>query len=83
MARFLEMDRSSLEEFANDLDELLDDIWLLIHSPTMPMSWKNKLERIRYKLAKYTTPICCVCGESPARWTNDAWYCTKCVEVEK
>lgn len=80
MAKFLEMDKSSLEDMAVDIDESLDDIWLLIHSPTMPVSWKTKLERIRYKLAKYTTPVCCLCGESPARYTNDAYYCERCVK---
>ena len=81
MARFLEMDRSSLEEMAVDLIEIQEDISLVLNSTNTPLN-KCRLESARYRLATYLEPICCVCGESPARYTNDTWYCTKCVEVE-
>jgi len=79
VARFLTMDKSDLEEMANDLEELEMDMWLLINSPTKPLGWKTKLEQMRYKIAIYLDPICCVCGRSPARYVNNSWYCERCV----
>lgn len=76
-------DYSSLEEMANDLFEVVDEITGLLHGCGVGASTRIRLERMRYKLATYLEPICCVCDESPARWTNDAYYCDKCVEVEK
>lgn len=82
MAKFLEMDRSSLEEFAEDLESIQDEMTSMINHGTISHVEKTILKRLRYKLATYTTPICCLCGESPARYTNDAYYCERCVVKE-
>lgn len=79
MARFLTMDKSDLEEFANDLLEIQDRITSILEHPPEGKA-KFLLEEIRYKLATWTIPICCVCGESPARYVNDGWYCERCVK---
>ena len=84
MARFLDMDRSSLEEMEEDLNQIFDDMDFMIkHVGNIHWRTKEMLESMRYRLATYLEPICCVCAESPARYVNDAWYCGKCVEVEK
>jgi hypothetical protein len=77
-------DYSSLEEFTNDLAEIQDDMTTLISyiGSLGGISARSRLERMRYKLASYLDPICCVCSESPARYINDAWYCVKCVEKD-
>lgn len=76
-------DISSLEEMANDLFDVVDEITGLLRECEVGSSTRSRLERMRYNISKYLDPICCACGESPARYTNDAWYCEKCVEVER
>ena len=80
MTRFLDMDRSSLEEFANDLVEIQDYMTGIIKFAKIPIETKALLSHMRYKLASYLDPICCVCGESSARYVNDGWYCERCVK---
>ena len=87
MAKFLEMDRSSLEEMAEDLNQIFDDLsWILANDQE---KWqcgnaaKNMLKRMRYRLATYLDPVCASCckgsEEGRIRYTNDGWYCERCV----
>lgn len=70
---------SDLEEMSNDLSKIQDDMTLLLRDQRIGTSTRLTIERMRYRLATYLEPICCVCGESPARFTNDAYYCERCV----
>lgn len=82
MARFLTMDKSDLEEFANDLLEIQDRITSILEHPPEGKA-KFLFEEIRYMLASWTIPICCVCGNKPTRWINEAYYCEGCVKYDR
>jgi len=71
---------SDLEEMASDLEAIQDSMTDLIDYGTISLVAKRLLKQMRYKLAQYTTPICVSCGESPARYVNDGWYCERCVK---
>ncbi len=79
MAKFLTMDKSSLEEMAVDLADIQDALTSLIEYGTISLVAKRVLKQARYRLATYLKPICCACGETPARYTKDAYYCERCV----
>jgi hypothetical protein len=70
----------SLAAMENDLQEIVDEMTHLIKDGNTVPYMKLKLESMRYRLASYVSPICCVCGESPATWSEngDGWYCEKC-----
>jgi hypothetical protein len=72
-------DVSSLEEMANDIEEVLDRISSFLKHPPDGKA-KFLLEEIRYKLANWTDPVCCICAGKPAEWSKngDGWYCEKC-----
>jgi hypothetical protein len=79
------LEESNLDEMENDLQEIVDEMTHLIKDGNTVPYMKLKLESMRYRLASYVSPICCVCGESTATWSKngDGWYCERCVEVEK
>jgi hypothetical protein len=73
-----ELNKNDLEELENDLEEIREDILILLKNPIFSNS--EQLKNIRYRIGKWLRlKNCCVCGESPARYTNDAWYCERCV----
>ena len=80
MVKISELDKSSLEELAEDLSQIFDDMDFIIKHGVIGNI--ERLKSARYRLATYLEPICCACGESPARWTNDAYYCERCVKHE-